>query len=91
LESHGEHLAGSGEARERRRRRVRARLLALLDERFRASVQTREDRPGGLDEAVRRVAEREEDPYSAAESLFAAVIRTESTEHRTPSTGHRQS
>ncbi len=91
LESHGEHLAGSGEARERRRRRVRARLLALLDERFRASVQTREDRPGGLDEAVRRVAEREEDPYSAAESLFAVVIRTENTEQRKPSTGHRQS
>ncbi|HEY3125353.1 MAG TPA: methylmalonyl Co-A mutase-associated GTPase MeaB [Thermoanaerobaculia bacterium] len=73
LQSHGEHLAGSGEGFERRRRRVRARLLALLDERFRASILTRESRAGGLDEAVRRVSERREDPYSAAVRLFAAA------------------
>ncbi len=73
LQSHEEHLAGSGEGFERRRRRVRARLLALLDERFRASILTRESRAGGLDEAVRRVSERREDPYSAAVRLFAAA------------------
>jgi LAO/AO transport system kinase len=73
LQSHGEHLARSGEDFERRRRRVRARLLALLDERFRASILTRESRAGGLDEAVGRVSERREDPYSAAARLFAAV------------------
>jgi LAO/AO transport system kinase len=73
LQSHAEHLAGSGEGFERRRRRVRARLLALLDERFRASILTRESLAGGLDEAVRRVSERREDPYSAAVRLFAVV------------------
>ncbi len=73
LQSHGEHLAGSGEGFERRRRRIRARLLALLDERFRASILTRESRAGGLDEAVRGVIERREDPYSAAVRLFVAV------------------
>jgi LAO/AO transport system kinase len=74
LESHGEYLAGSGEARERRQRRVRARLRALLDERFRASIQTRESRPGGLEEAVLRVSDRREDPYSASARLFDDVV-----------------
>jgi LAO/AO transport system kinase len=74
LESHGEYLAGSGEARERRQRRVRARLRALLDERFRSSIQTRESRPGGLEEAVLRVSDRREDPYSASARLFDDVV-----------------
>jgi LAO/AO transport system kinase len=74
LQSHGEYLAGSGEDRERRQRRVRARLRALLDERFRASIQTRESRPGGLEEAVRRVSDRREDPYSASARLFDDVV-----------------
>ncbi len=74
LQSHAEHLAGSGEGLQRRRRRVRARLLALLDERFRASLQAREGRAGGLEGAVSRVSERREDPYSAAGKLFAAVV-----------------
>ena len=75
LASHGERLLASGEDAQRRRRRVRARLRALLDERFRASVQTREHQPGGLEEAVRTVSERQEDPYSAAERLFGDVLR----------------
>jgi LAO/AO transport system kinase len=75
LDAHGEHLVGCGEDLQRRRRRVRARLLALLDERFRASIQTREQHAGGLEEAVRIVSERREDPYSASERLFGAVLR----------------
>ena len=89
LDSHGDHLAASGQDADRRRRRIRARLLALLDERFRASVQARERRAGGLEEAVRRVIEREEDPYCAAERLFSAVVGTEDPEHRTPQTANR--
>jgi LAO/AO transport system kinase len=75
LDHHGEHLVSCGEDFERRRRRVRARLLALLDERFRASLETRERQVGSLEDAVGRVAQREEDPYSAAGRLFEAVIR----------------
>ena len=74
LASHGEHLVATGEDRERRRRRVRARLRALLDERFHASVATREREAGGLEEAVRLVSERREDPYSATERLFGDVF-----------------
>ncbi len=84
LEAHGTHLSTSGEGSERRQRRVRARLLALLNERFRASIQTRESQPGGLEEAIGRVSQRLEDPYSAADSLFADVIRMENAEPRRP-------
>ena len=74
LAAHGEHLVATGEDLERRRRRVRARLRALLDERFHASVATREREAGGLEEAVRLVSERREDPYSASERLFGDVF-----------------
>jgi LAO/AO transport system kinase len=76
LESHGEHLATTGEGVKRRQQRVRARLLAILDERFRASLQTRERRAGGLEEAVLSVAQRREDPYSASARLFEGVVGT---------------
>ena len=75
LAAHGEHLAATGEDSERRQRRVRARLKALLDERFRASVHSREREAGGLEEAVRAVGDRREDPYSASERLFADILR----------------
>ena len=74
MASHGEHLVATGEGSERRRRRVRARLKALLDERFRASVQSRERQAGGLEDAVRAVEERSVDPYTASERLFADVV-----------------
>ena len=74
---------GAARAGERRQRRVRARLLALLDERFRASIQTRESQPGGLDEAVSRVPTRE-DPYSAAESPVLRGDPNGDHEHRAP-------
>jgi LAO/AO transport system kinase len=74
LAAHGEHLVATGEDLERRRRRVRARLRALLDERFHTSVATREREAGGLEEAVRLVSERREDPYSASERLFGIVF-----------------
>jgi LAO/AO transport system kinase len=76
LQSHGEYLASGGEALERRRRRARARLEALLDERFRRRVREHAPEAEGLDEAALRVASGRDDPYSAAERLFSAVIGT---------------
>jgi len=75
LESHEAHLASTAERGERRARRARARLRTLLEERFRRAVEVRAPDPGGLEEAVARVAERTEDPYSAAERLFEKVVR----------------
>ena len=74
LESHGAYLSASGEAERRRERRARARLLALLQERFRRAIESRAPEPDGLEEAVRRLLDRREDPYAAAERLFGGLV-----------------
>ncbi|HTR04234.1 MAG TPA: methylmalonyl Co-A mutase-associated GTPase MeaB [Thermoanaerobaculia bacterium] len=75
LEAHGAHLARSGEGPRRRALRARGRLLALLDARFREAVETRAPERDGLEEAVRAVEERREDPYAAAGRLFDGLVR----------------
>jgi LAO/AO transport system kinase len=76
LDAHGAHLAESGEGRRRRSVRARSRLLALLEDRFRRAVEARAPEPDGLEEAVRAVEERREDPYSAAGRLFDSLVRS---------------
>jgi LAO/AO transport system kinase len=75
LNRHGAHLAESGEGGARRRRRARARLLDLLDERFRRTVEARAPEPEGLEEAVGKILERREDPYAASRRLFERLMR----------------
>ncbi|HTO86004.1 MAG TPA: methylmalonyl Co-A mutase-associated GTPase MeaB [Thermoanaerobaculia bacterium] len=75
IDSHGEFLASTGEGRRRRTRRVRARLLHLLEERFRRAVEAGAGRPEGLEEAVADVLERREDPYAAAGRLYGRLMR----------------
>jgi LAO/AO transport system kinase len=74
LEAHGAHLAASGEGPRRRAGRARSRLLALLEARFRRAVEARAPEPDGLEQAVAAVAERREDPYSAAARLFEGLV-----------------
>ena len=75
LEAHAVHLASGGEGARRREKRIRARLLALLAERFRRTVETRPSEREDWKEAVRRVRDREEDPYSVASRLFDRLVR----------------
>jgi LAO/AO transport system kinase len=75
LEAHGRHLEKSGEEAVRRAGRARSRLLGLLEGRFRRAVEARAPEPDGLEEAVRAVAARAEDPYAAADRLFDGVVR----------------
>jgi GTPase len=79
LEAHGRFLEESGEAAARRAGRARSRLLALLEGRFRKAVEARAPEPDGLEEAVRSVAARAEDPYAAADRLFEGVVRRGAT------------
>ncbi len=74
LEAHGAYLKESGEGPRRRVVRARVRLLALLEGRFRRAVEARAPEPDGLEEAVRAVVARHEDPYSAAGRLFEAIL-----------------
>ena len=77
LEAHGAYLAESGEGRRRRALRARSRLLALLEDRFRRAIEARAPEPDGLEEAVRAVEQRREDPYSAAGRLFDGLVRAQ--------------
>ena len=73
LEEHRAHLAASGEARERRLRRARARLRALLEAKFFRAVERDAHEPEGLENFAARLTERAIDPYSAADELFRRV------------------
>lgn len=75
LEAHGSFLADSPEGADRSVRRARARIVALLEERFQRAVESRAAETEGLEDAVRRVSERREDPYAAAGRLFEQVVR----------------
>ncbi len=72
--SHGEFLAASREGADRIARRARARLLALLEERFRRAVHAQAPDHDGLEAAIANVAERREDPYAAAARVFGRVV-----------------
>ena len=73
--AHREYLEASGERSRRGEERTKARLLALLEERFRRTVDSHAPEPGGLQEAIRRVTERREDPHSAAARLYGDLVR----------------
>ena len=75
LEAHGDHLAQTPEGAKRRAVRARSRLLALLEDRFRRTIEAHAPEPDGLEEAVRGVTARREDPYSAAGRLFERLVR----------------
>ncbi len=75
IDAHGEFLTSTGEGPRRRTRQVRARLLQLLEERFRRAVEAGARRPEGLEEAVADVLERREDPYAAAGRLYGRLMR----------------
>jgi LAO/AO transport system kinase len=77
LEAHGVFLKESGEGPKRRAIRARARLLALVESRFRRAVEARAPEPNGLEEAVSAVLARKEDPYSAAGRLFETVVEAQ--------------
>jgi len=82
LEAHGKHLRGSPEGARRREQRARSRLLALLEARFRAAVETTAPEPDGLEEATHAIVARREDPYAAAARLFERVVSRAETVRR---------
>jgi len=74
IDAHGEFLRSHSEGRERRRRRTRARLLRILEDRFRRAVEANARAPRGFEEAVEDVLARREDPYAAAERLYSGLL-----------------
>jgi LAO/AO transport system kinase len=80
MESHGLSLHASPEGGLRSARRARSRLLALLEERFHRTIESRAPEPDGFEDAVERVSRRSEDPYSAAARLFEQLVRETAVE-----------
>jgi LAO/AO transport system kinase len=80
MESHGRSLSASPEGGLRSARRARSRLLALLEERFHQTIESRAPEPDGFEDAVERVCQRSEDPYSAAGRLFERLVREPAVE-----------
>jgi LAO/AO transport system kinase len=72
---HHERTRGSAVGAERQHRRATAQLQALLEERLFAAAERSLAARGGLDEVIRRIADRELDPYSAAEEVARQVLR----------------
>ena len=80
MASHGRSLHASPEGGLRSARRARSRLLALLEERFHRTIESRAPEPDGFEDAVERVCRRSEDPYSAAARLFERLVREPAVE-----------
>jgi GTPase len=80
MESHRASLRSSAEGVERAARRARSRLLGLLEERFHRTIESRAPEPHGLEDAVERLRQRAEDPYSAAARLFERLVREPAVE-----------
>jgi LAO/AO transport system kinase len=78
LASHAAFHRESGDGARRAERRARARLRAILDERFRRAVEKPVGAEDGLADAVSRVVARKEDPYAAADAVFERVISARS-------------
>jgi LAO/AO transport system kinase len=72
---HHERTRGSTAGAERQHRRATAQLQALLEERLFAAAERSLAARGGLEDVIRRIADRELDPYSAAEEVARQVLR----------------
>jgi LAO/AO transport system kinase len=75
IASHESFLRETAEGDLRRERRARERVRQRLQERFRRDVETAARGPQGLEEAIREVLARREDPYSAADRIYGRLVR----------------
>jgi len=83
IEEHRRKLEASGELERARAERARHQVLAIARHRLLERVLRATEADGRLDALVRSVAERQLDPYSAAQQL----IESAAAEERAPPTG----
>ena len=72
IDEHGAWLSGNPAGSRRGRARWRDAIFCVLNERLREKVMLAHRRE--LDQAVRRVAERQSDPFSEAEKLLRLAL-----------------
>jgi len=73
IEEHRRRLESSGELEQQRLERARRQVLALVRHQLLDQVLRATERDGRLDGVVRSVAQRELDPYAAAQRLIEAA------------------
>ncbi len=73
IDEHRARLERSGDLEQLRLERARRQVLASARHELLATVLSAAERDGRLDQLVRSVAQRELDPYAAAQRLIAAV------------------
>jgi len=73
IEEHRRLLEASGEVEQQRLERARRQVLALVRHQLLEELLRATERDGRLDQVVRSVAQRELDPYAAAQRLIEAA------------------
>jgi LAO/AO transport system kinase len=75
IERHRQRMQGSAAGVDRARRRARAQLAELLQERLVTAADRHLAAGGGLEALAQAVAERRLDPYTAADTVAAAILK----------------
>ncbi|WP_331236575.1 methylmalonyl Co-A mutase-associated GTPase MeaB [Natronorarus salvus] len=74
FDDHRSYLEGSGELRERERRRYAEEIRTLVRADAGSLLETEIERRGGIDALVDRVTERETDPYTVAAEVVEPLV-----------------
>jgi len=73
VSEHREFLVSSGSLAERRRERLRAEIIRLVERRVSKIIQTQIRQNGRFEELVEKVVAREDDPYSCTERIVGPL------------------
>ena len=78
IEEHREFLAGSGWLAERRKERLRAEIIRLVERRISKIIQSQIKQNGRFEELVEKVVAREDDPYNCTERIVGPLEQNQS-------------
>jgi LAO/AO transport system kinase len=73
VSEHREFLVSSGSLAERRRERLRAEIIRLVERRVSKIIQTQIRQNGRFEELIEKVVAREDDPYSCTERIVGPL------------------
>jgi len=78
IEEHREFLAGTGSLAARRKERLRAEIIRLVERRISKIIQSQIKQNGRFEELVEKVVAREDDPYNCTERIVGPLEQNKS-------------
>ncbi len=78
IEDHHTFLSDSGSLADRRKERLRAEIIRLVERRVSKIIQTQLSQNGRFEELVQKVVSREDDPYSCTERIVGPLEQNKS-------------